>query len=282
MCRCADFSLCRLVRAVGRLVVRFGAFHGGFCLFRTALGCRGDLVGSFLALGGNFVCHFLALGANFVPDFLRRHGNLFCAFLRRGRDYFGVMFDRLADHLGIVRYRCGNAVGRIRGIRVECQRQQHAPTDQGRVNIDSHMPVSSGEQNTPPYFSLRAVFCTLPVPPTGTDSTNITSSGMHNRAICFARNSRISSRSRVRPGLRTTKSRGLSCHFGCFTPMTAAAATAGWAMATFSRSIELIHSPPVLIRSLTRSLICMTPWASMVAMSPVGNQPAASGEESHL
>ena len=58
----------------------------------------------------------------------------------------------------------------------------------------------------------------------------------------------------------------------------AAAATAGWPMAAFSRSIELIHSPPVLMRSLTRSLICMTPWASMVAMSPVGNQPSSSGE----
>jgi hypothetical protein len=40
-------------------------------------------------------------------------------------------------------------------------------------------------------------------------------------------------------------------------PMQAAMATAGCAMATFSRSIELIHSPPDLITSLLRSVICM-------------------------
>jgi hypothetical protein len=45
----------------------------------------------------------------------------------------------------------------------------------------------------------------------------------------------------------------------------------------FSRSIELIHSPPDLITSLLRSVICMKPSASMVATSPVGNQPSTSG-----
>jgi hypothetical protein len=56
-------------------------------------------------------------------------------------------------------------------------------------------------------------------------------------------------------------------------PMQAAMATAGCAMAMFSMSIELIHSPPDLMTSLLRSVICMKPSASMVATSPVGNQP---------
>ena len=60
-------------------------------------------------------------------------------------------------------------------------------------------------------------------------------------------------------------------------PTQAAMATAGCAMAVFSMSIELIHSPPDLITSLLRSVICMKPSASMVATSPVGNQPSRSG-----
>jgi len=40
-------------------------------------------------------------------------------------------------------------------------------------------------------------------------------------------------------------------------PMHAAIATAGWATAMFSTSMELIHSPPDLITSLLRSVICI-------------------------
>ncbi len=60
--------------------------------------------------------------------------------------------------------------------------------------------------------------------------------------------------------------------------MQAAIATAGWDTATFSISIELIHSPPDLITSLLRSVMCMKPSGSIVATSPVGNQltPASS------
>ncbi len=39
--------------------------------------------------------------------------------------------------------------------------------------------------------------------------------------------------------------------------MQAAIATAGWATAMFSISIELIHSPPDLMTSLLRSVMCM-------------------------
>ena len=59
--------------------------------------------------------------------------------------------------------------------------------------------------------------------------------------------------------------------------MQAAIATAGCAIAMFSTSIELIHSPPDLITSLLRSVICMKPSGSIVATSPVGNQPSISG-----
>ncbi len=44
---------------------------------------------------------------------------------------------------------------------------------------------------------------------------------------------------------------------GCATAITAASATAGWPMMAFSRSTELIHSPPDLITSFERSVICM-------------------------
>ncbi len=54
-------------------------------------------------------------------------------------------------------------------------------------------------------------------------------------------------------------------------PITAASAMAGCAIAMHSRSIELIHSPPDLITSFERSVICMMPSGSMVATSPVGN-----------
>src|SRR5207302_9357169 len=42
----------------------------------------------------------------------------------------------------------------------------------------------------------------------------------------------------------TTQASGRSCHFSWCTPMTAASATLGWAMISFSSSTEPIHSPP--------------------------------------
>jgi len=59
------------------------------------------------------------------------------------------------------------------------------------------------------------------------------------------------------PAFFTATTMGRSSHFGCRTPITAASATAGWATAMFSRSMELIHSPPDLITSFERSVICM-------------------------
>ena len=57
--------------------------------------------------------------------------------------------------------------------------------------------------------------------------------------------------------------------------MTAASFTFGWLMIAFSRSTELIHSPPDLIRSLVRSAIRIEPYSSMAATSPVFIQPSS-------
>ena len=81
-------------------------------------------------------------------------------------------------------------------------------------------------------------------------------------------------------GRRSTS--GRSSHFGCLTPITAASAISGCAIARFSSSIELIHSPPDLMTSLERSVICMKPSASMVATSPVKNQPSGRSLSVHL
>ncbi|MDT4876368.1 hypothetical protein FQZ97_1118030 [compost metagenome] len=79
------------------------------------------------------------------------------------------------------------------------------------------------------------------------------------------------------PGFFTTTSSGRSSHLGWRAAMQAAINTAGCAMAMFSMSIDPIHSPPDLITSLARSVMFMKPSASMVATSPVGNQPSISG-----
>ena len=70
---------------------------------------------------------------------------------------------------------------------------------------------------------------------------------------------------------------GDACSAGvCGTAITAASCTAGCDSAMCSRAIELIHSPPDLIMSLPRSVICTKPSASIVATSPVGNQDTPS------
>ena len=46
-------------------------------------------------------------------------------------------------------------------------------------------------------------------------------------------------------------------------------------MAAFSRSIELIHSPPDLITSFERSVITTEPSVSILQTSPVMNQSSS-------
>ena len=80
----------------------------------------------------------------------------------------------------------------------------------------------------------------------------------------------------MRPGFGTTISNGRSSHLGCRAATMAASATSGWPTAMFSNWIELIHSPPDFTMSLVRSVISIIPCGSMVATSPVANQPSAS------
>ena len=75
--------------------------------------------------------------------------------------------------------------------------------------------------------------------------------------------------------MTTTQASGRSSHFGCGMPTTAASATFGWLMIAFSRSTELIHSPPDLIRSLVRSAMRIEPYESIAATSPVFIQPSS-------
>ena len=110
-------------------------------------------------------------------------------------------------------------------------------------------------------------------------STNTTSSGIWNLAVLPTKKASSSSRLTSMPGFLTTAMMGRSSHLGWRMPTQAAIATAGCAMAMFSTSIELIHSPPDLITSLLRSVICKKPSASIVATSPVGNQPPSTSGE---
>ena len=52
--------------------------------------------------------------------------------------------------------------------------------------------------------------------------------------------------------------------------------TPGHPWAAFSTSIELIHSPPLLMTSLDLSTSCIWPNASIVAISPVSIHPTLS------
>ena len=100
-------------------------------------------------------------------------------------------------------------------------------------------------------------FWILPVAVCGSSVTKATSSGICHLAILPSKKASSSSRVTAAFGFFTITSSGRSSHFGCRAAIAAASCTAGCAMAMFSRSIELIHSPPDLITSLLRSVICI-------------------------
>jgi len=52
----------------------------------------------------------------------------------------------------------------------------------------------------------------------------------------------------------TASTTGRSCHWGCQAPITAASVIRGWTVMAFSMSMEEIHSPPLLMTSLSRSV----------------------------
>ena len=80
---------------------------------------------------------------------------------------------------------------------------------------------------------------------------------------------------RLLPSRSTIAASGRSPQRSSGMAITAASATAGWAMSRFSRSTEEIHSPPDLTRSLDRSQILRFPRGSIVTTSPVWNQPSS-------
>jgi hypothetical protein len=153
------------------------------------------------------------------------------------------------------------------------------------VDSDQHRENEIGSGRRQPVIPVRLAqrfFSTFPVAPSGMLSTNVTSSGVHHLAILPSKNARSSSRFTSAPGFLVTTSSGRSSHFGCLTPMHAAIATAGWAIAMFSRSIEPIHSPPDLMTSLLRSVICMNPSASIVARRQWGTTRRPGDHRLHL
>src|SRR5699024_3274411 len=74
----------------------------------------------------------------------------------------------------------------------------------------------------------------------------------------------------------TKSMKGRSSHLGCSNPTTAAWFTLGWPTMAFSISIDDIHSPPDLITSLSRSVILMKQYSSMVATSPERQYPSTN------
>ena len=103
---------------------------------------------------------------------------------------------------------------------------------------------------------------------------NTNASGSQNLAKRGSSQARSSSSLAFAPSLKTTHATGRSDHFSCGTATTAASLTAGWPISAFSTSTELIHSPPLLIRSFERSVMRTYPSGSMVTTSPVRNQPS--------
>ena len=93
----------------------------------------------------------------------------------------------------------------------------------------------------------------LPTEVLGTSSMNSTRSGIHHFTTRPSSHVRMSSADRSAPSAATTHAIARSPHLVEVMPMTAASATSGWAMISFSNSTEEIHSPPDLMRSLVRS-----------------------------
>src|SRR5262249_15323207 len=111
-------------------------------------------------------------------------------------------------------------------------------------------------------WSRSAVFLNLPTLVRGIASTKTNASGTCHLAKDCRKKLRRSSGAAVAPSFSTTTASGRSCHFGCGTPTTQASLTAWCPIKAFSRSTELIHSPPDFTRSFARSTILTTPSGS--------------------
>ena len=105
--------------------------------------------------------------------------------------------------------------------------------------------------------SERSTFLSnLPTLVFGISLTNAHRSGTHQRGTLSPSQEASSSAEPSSPCFKTTHARGRSSQRGSGTATTAASKTAGCAIRAFSRSTEEIHSPPVLMTSFVRSVIC--------------------------
>src|SRR5260221_66906 len=121
----------------------------------------------------------------------------------------------------------------------------------------------------------NSTFLNFPTLVRGIASTNTIESGNCHFANVAAKYCRNSSTVAECPVFKTTAASGRSCHFGCGSPTTHASFTAGCPIKQFSRSTELIHSPPDFTKSFARSINRTYPSSSIVATSPVRNHPSA-------
>src|SRR6266850_1622605 len=127
------------------------------------------------------------------------------------------------------------------------------PAAAGRVVT---RPASVAQGNVKPLSCSRSAdLRNFPVAVRGICVRKTKASGSQNLAKRGSSQERSSPSEALAPSLRTTHATGRSDHFGCETATTAASFTAGWPIRAFSISTELIHSPPLLIRSLERSVM---------------------------
>src|SRR6476659_8364628 len=139
-----------------------------------------------------------------------------------------------------------------------------------------HQPTDSMVRSPFSWLARNTFLSNVPTLVFGTSSMKLHRSGICHLATCSPRNAASAAASTPEPCLRTTHANGRSCHRGSGTPMTLASTTSGCAIKWFSSSTELIHSPPDLITSLARSVICTNPSELTEPTSPVRSQPSSN------
>src|SRR3979490_1380791 len=164
-------------------------------------------------------------------------------------------------------HRCGSPFG---DCRLPIDRNVYHP-ERSRRACKPPLPPEIAGANThetstrpskvPSVSLLRRTFLSnFPTLVLGTSSTNANSSGSHHLATRPRRCSSRSSAVVLAPSRSTTQHRGRSAQRSSGLAITAASITSGCDMTSFSSSTEEIHSPPDLITSLARSVICTKPF----------------------
>src|SRR5207244_13292310 len=102
----------------------------------------------------------------------------------------------------------------------------------------------------------RTFLSNLPTLVLGISARNANSSGSHHLATRPRRCSTMSAAVVEAPSRTTTQHSGRSAQRSSGLAITAASITSGCDMTSFSSSTDEIHSPPDLIMSLDRTVIC--------------------------